>query len=103
MFIEYLPSLYVFLFIAFFPFIYVCGYRWIYMRNDDPWKSFIYAKVTFLEKFYLCMLLSDLVHFRLVLFLEKLYIFRKKEEKEGRKKKKFYICKSYIFRKVLYI
>ena len=37
MFIEYLPSIYVFLFIAFFPFIYVCGYRWIYMRNDDPW------------------------------------------------------------------
>ena len=36
-FIEYLPSIYVFLFIAFFPFIYVCGYRWIYMRNDDPW------------------------------------------------------------------
>ena len=22
----------------------------IYMRNDDPWKSFIYAKVTILEK-----------------------------------------------------
>ena len=36
-----------------FPFIYVRGYRWIYMRNDDPWNSFIYAKVTFLEKFYL--------------------------------------------------
>ena len=53
MFIEYLPSIYVFFFIAFFPFIYVCGYRWIYMRNDDPWKSFIYAKVTFLEKFYI--------------------------------------------------
>ena len=52
-FIEYLPSIYVFLFIAFFPFIYVCGYRWIYMRNDDPWKSFIYAKVTILEKFYI--------------------------------------------------
>ena len=25
----------------------------IYMRNDDPWKSFIYAKVTILEKFYI--------------------------------------------------
>ena len=50
MFIEYLPSIYVFLFIAFFPFINVCGYRWIYMRNDGPWKSFIYAKVTFLEE-----------------------------------------------------
>ena len=37
MFIEYLPSIYIFLFVAFFPFIYVCGYRWIYMRNDDPW------------------------------------------------------------------
>ena len=29
------------------------GYIYIYMRNDDPWKSFIYAKVTFLEKFYI--------------------------------------------------
>ena len=37
----------IFVHSIFFPFIYVCGYRWIYMRNDDPWKSFIYAKVTF--------------------------------------------------------
>jgi hypothetical protein len=36
---------------------------------------FIYAKVRFLEKFYLYMF-SDLVHFRLVSFLEK------KEEEE---------------------
>ena len=28
---------------------------------------------------------SDLVHFRLVSFLEKFYIFRKKEEKEEEK------------------
>jgi hypothetical protein len=62
---------------------------------------FIYAKVTFLEN-YLCMF-SDLVHFRLVSFLEKFYISRKKEEGRRKKKKKFYICKSYIFRKVLYI
>ena len=48
---------------------------------------FIYAKVRFLEKFYLCMF-SDLVHFRLVSFLEKFYIFRKKEwnAEEGRRK-----------------
>ena len=39
--------------ILFHLYMYVCGYRWIYMRNDDPWKSFIYAKVTFLEKFYI--------------------------------------------------
>ena len=39
---------------------------------------------------------SDLVHFRLVSFLEKFYIFRKKEEGIRKKKKKIYMYKSYI-------
>ena len=43
---------------------------------------FIYAKVTFLEKFYLCMF-SNLVHFRLVTFLEKFYLGRRKNKKKG--------------------
>ena len=49
----------VFLFIESFLFIYrkflymTMDIYSIYMRNDDPWKSFIYAKVTILEKFYI--------------------------------------------------
>ena len=53
----------------------------------------MYAKHRFLEKFYLYMF-SDLVHFRLVSFLEKFYIFLTKEEKEeGRRRKSFIYAK----------
>ena len=50
---------------------------------------FIYAKVRFkyLEKDYLYMF-SDLVHFRLVSFLEKFYIFRRGKRKIRRGKRR---------------
>ena len=48
---------------------------------------FMYAKHRFLEKFYLYMF-SDLVHFRLVSFLEKFYIFRKKRKKKKKNERK---------------
>ena len=58
---------------------------------------FIYAKVRFLEKFYLYMF-SDLVHFRLVSFLEKFYIFRKrrKRRKKEEEEKVLYMQKLHF-------
>ena len=47
---------------------------------------------------------SDLVHFRLVSFLEKFYIFRKKEEKEeGRRRRKSFIYAKVTFLEKFYI
>ena len=58
---------------------------------------FIYAKVRFLVKFYLYMF-SDLVHFRLVSFLEKFYIFRKrrKRRKKEEEEKVLYMQKLHF-------
>ena len=62
MWLEFAKYIYVknvFLFIESFLFIYrkflymTMDIYSIYMRNDDPWKRFIYAKVTILEKFYI--------------------------------------------------
>ena len=70
--------------------MYICMYvLCVYM--------FIYAKVRFLEKFYLYMF-SDLVHFRLVSFLEKFYIFRKrrKRRKKEEEEKVLYMQKLHF-------
>ena len=75
--------------------MYICMYvLCVYM--------FIYAKVRFLENFFLCMF-SDLVHFRLVSFLEKCYIFRKKEEKEEGRRRKSFIYAKVTFLEKFYI
>ena len=63
---------------------------------------FMYAKHRFLEKFYLYMF-SGLVHFRLVSFIEKFYIFRKKEEKKGGRRRKSFIYAKVTFLEKFYI
>ena len=46
---------------------------------------------------------SDLVHFRLVSFLEKFYIFRKKEQKEEEGRRKSFIYAKVTFLEKFYI
>ena len=81
------------MYVFFTCFLYVCMFFSIVLM----FKKYIYAKVRFVEMFYLYMF-SDLVHFRLVSFLEKFYIFRKrrKRRKKEEEEKVLYMQKLHF-------